>query len=228
MPTLKEIVSRNRQATQTLRKIKMRAHLNADTLFANIRKDLQRVPNHRAANASISLDDILMSAFAMFSLKDPSLLAFDERCHEEPESLHGVYGVVAIPSDTQMRTALDEVLPAQIRRPFRNVLHQLQRGKVLQKMTCMGGYLLLAVDGTGIHSSENIGADYCLIKERRNGKIEYHLQMLAGAFVAPGCKEVLPICPELSSVAKTAPPRTTADATPLSVSLPTCAVNIRI
>jgi hypothetical protein len=195
--TLKNIVSRNRQATQTLRKIKMRAHLNADTLFAIIRKDLQRVSDHRTANASIPLDDVLMSAFAMFSLKDPSLLAFDERRFEEPESLHGVYGVKTIPSETQMRTILDEVSPTCIRRPFRSVFHHLQRGKVLPKMTCLGGYLLLAVDGTGIHSSENIGADYCLTKERRNGRIEYHLQMLTGAFVSPSCKEVLPICPEL-------------------------------
>jgi len=56
---------------------------------------------------------------------------------------------------------------------------------------------LLALDGTGIHSSENIGADYCLTKERRDGKIEYHLQMVAGAFVSPNRNEVLPICPEL-------------------------------
>ena len=197
MSTIKKIVNRNRRETQTLRKIKMRAHLNADTLFALIRKDLHKVPDHRAANASIPLDDALMSAFAMFSLKDPSLLAFDDRRLEQPESLHGVYGVGLIPSDTQMRTILDEVMPTHLRKPFRSVFHQLQRGKVLPNMTCLGGYLLLAIDGTGIHSSENIGADYCLTKERRNGTIEYHLQMVTGAFVSPDCKEVLPLCPEL-------------------------------
>ena len=36
-----------------------------------------------------------------------------------------------------------------------------------------------------------------LTKERRNGTIEYHLQMVTGAFVSPGRKEVLPLCPEL-------------------------------
>jgi len=195
--TLKNCLSRDHQATRTLRKLKMRAHLNADALFAIIRKDLDQVPDHRAANASIPMGDILMSAFAMFSLKDPSLLAFDARRHEEPESLHGVYGVGVIPSDTHMRTTADEVLPTYLRQPFRSVFHQVQRGKVLPKMTCLGGHLLLAVDGTGIHSSENIGADYCLTRERRNGKIEYHLQMLAGAFVSPNRKEVIPVCPEL-------------------------------
>ena len=197
MSTLKNIANRTHRETQTYRKIKMRAHLNADALFALIRKDLHKVPDHRAANASIPLADALMSGFAMFSLKDPSLLAFDERRLERPESLHGVFGVGVIPSDTQMRTILDEVAPTHLRRAFRSVFHQLQRGKVLPKLTCLGGHLLLAIDGTGIHSSENIGADYCLTKERRDGTIEYHLQMVAGAFVSPDCKEVFVLCPEL-------------------------------
>jgi hypothetical protein len=68
--------------------------------------------------------------------------------------------VGVIPSDTQMRTILDEIVPTNIRRLFRGVFHQLQRGKILPRMTCLGGHLLLAIDGTGIHSSENIGADY--------------------------------------------------------------------
>ena len=197
MSTLKNIANRTHRETQTYRKIKMRAHLNADALFATIREDFAKVPDHRAANASIPLADALMSGFAMFSLKDPSLLAFDERRLERPESLHGVYGVGVIPSDTQMRTILDEVAPTHLRRAFRSVFHQLQRGKVLPKLTCLGGHLLLAIDGTGIHSSENIGADYCLTKERRDGTIEYHLQMVAGAFVSPDCKEVFVLCPEL-------------------------------
>jgi len=68
--TLKNFFRRNRQANQTLNKIKMRSHLNANALFALIREDQQNVPDHRAAaNASIPLDDALMSGFAMFSLK---------------------------------------------------------------------------------------------------------------------------------------------------------------
>ena len=197
MSTLKKHLNRHRQSGQTMRTIKMRAHLNADALFATIREDFGKVLDHHAANASIPLADALMSAFAMFSLKDPSLLAFDERRSERPESLHGVYGVGVIPSDTQMRTILDEVAPTQLRSAFRSVFHQLQRGKVLPKMTCLDGHLLLAIDGTGIHSSEHIGADYCLTRERRDGTIEYHLQMVAGAFVSPDCSEVVSICPEL-------------------------------
>lgn len=51
----------------------MRAHLIANALFAIIREDLPQLPDHRVANASIPMGNILMGAFAMFSLKDSSL-----------------------------------------------------------------------------------------------------------------------------------------------------------
>ncbi len=40
-----------------------------------------------------SLSDTLMAGFAMFSLKDPSLLAFDERRFAEPHNLKTIYGM---------------------------------------------------------------------------------------------------------------------------------------
>jgi len=43
MSTLKNFFRCNHKANQTLDKIKMRSHLNADALFALIREDLQKV-----------------------------------------------------------------------------------------------------------------------------------------------------------------------------------------
>ena len=71
----------------------VRKHLNADALIQLMRKDFQKIPDHRAGNAKISLDDALMSALAMFQLKDPSLLAFDKRRRKEPENLHTIWGI---------------------------------------------------------------------------------------------------------------------------------------
>jgi hypothetical protein len=65
-----------RQKTPFFRKLKVRTHLNADAMIAAIRKDFDNVPDHRARNAKIPLADALMSCFAMFSLKDTSLLPF--------------------------------------------------------------------------------------------------------------------------------------------------------
>lgn len=197
MSTIKSCVNRHRNAIKSLRNLKMRAHLNADAMFAKIRKDFEKVPDHRASNVKIPLADALMSGFAMFSLKDPSLLAFDKRRCTEPEGLHSVYHVGVIPCDSQMRAILDEVAPGNLRWPFRSIFLQAQRGKALEKMTWLDGHYLLALDGTGIYSSEEVSSDYCLRKRKRNGCVEYHQQMLAAAIVHPDRREVLPLCPEM-------------------------------
>lgn len=189
MATIKACVNRNRNAEKSYRKIKMRAHLNADSLFAHIRQDFAIIPDHRAGNIQVPLVDALMSGFAMFSLKDPSLLSFDERRQEDPDSY--------IPCDSQMRTILDPIHPSTLRKPFRTVFAQLQRGKAMEKMTWLAGHFLLAEDGTGIFSSETVSFEYCLKKRKRNGKVEYYQQMLAGAFVHPDRREVIPTCLEM-------------------------------
>lgn len=55
----------------------VRRHLNADALFKTVRSSFAQVAETRADNPQIAVADALMSAFAMFSLKDPSLLALD-------------------------------------------------------------------------------------------------------------------------------------------------------
>ena len=58
---------------------KERKHLSADALFRLVRSGFNTLPDHRSLDAEISLTDALMSAFAMFSLKSLSLLAFDKQ-----------------------------------------------------------------------------------------------------------------------------------------------------
>lgn len=60
----------------------VRQHLSADALFARLRPGLAQIADHRPGTPTISLPDALMSAFAMFSLKSSSLLAFDEERQE--------------------------------------------------------------------------------------------------------------------------------------------------
>jgi hypothetical protein len=55
---------------------KGRKHLSADALFRLVRSGFATIPDDRGGETEISLTDALMSAFAMFSLKSPSLLAW--------------------------------------------------------------------------------------------------------------------------------------------------------
>ncbi len=47
-----------------------------DNLLKRVRAGFEQIKDHRASNISISLSDALMSALAMFSIKDSSLLEF--------------------------------------------------------------------------------------------------------------------------------------------------------
>ena len=70
---------------------KARKHLSADALFHLVRSGFATIPDSRCDDGDISLTDALMSAFAMFSLKAPSLLAFDKERAEG--NLHTIYGI---------------------------------------------------------------------------------------------------------------------------------------
>ncbi len=135
-----------------------------------------------------------MSAFAMFSLKAPSLLAFDKERAEG--NLHTIYGIQRVPCDTHMREILDPVSPKWLRPVFKSVFRQLQRGKALEAMVFLDGHYLLALDGTGYFSSTTIHCESCLQKVHRNGSVTYSHQMLGAAIIHPDMRAVIPLMPE--------------------------------
>ena len=170
--------------------------LSADSLFAWIRSGFKKVPDRRAENAKISLPDALMSGFALFSLKDPSLLAFDER-RTTDSNLQSIYGIEHVPSDTQMRIILDDVEPKDIRSVFKDVLRRLDRNKELDKFRFLGGSYLVSLDGTGYFSSKKIHCSSCLQKvNKRTGEVTYHHQLMGGVIIHPNRREVIPLMPE--------------------------------
>jgi len=174
-----------------------RKHLSADALFAEIREQFSQVKDPRTGNVRISLTDALMSGFAMFSLKDPSLLAFDERRQQGDPNLGTVYGIERAPCDTQMRDILDAVDPSLLRPAFKRIFSQLQRGKALEQMRFLDRYYLLSGDGTGYYYSTKIGNEICLQKKPRGSDATvYHQQFYGAALVHPDFREVITFCPE--------------------------------
>ena len=111
---------------------KVRKHLCADALLRSIQDVFSHIPDHRKGDAEIPLGDALMSAFAMFSLKSPSLLAFDKVRAED--NLQSIYGMGRVPCDTSMRELLDPVEPEHVSPAFKRVFRHLQRvAKPLQR-----------------------------------------------------------------------------------------------
>lgn len=175
---------------------KTRKNLSAHALFQTIRSGFDQIADVRTGKPDISLTDALMSAFAMFSLKDPSLLAFDERRRDPNDNFRTIYGITTVPSDSHMRTILDPISPDHLRPLFAEIFRCLQRGKVLEDYVFLDGCYLLALDGTGYFSSSKIHCPSCIIKHHRGGGISYSHQLLGAALVHPDFKEVIPLAPE--------------------------------
>jgi len=177
-----------------MRAPKLRKHLSADALLSKLRSSFGDITDHRSGDVDISLSDALMSAFAMFSLKAPSLLAFDKERTED--NLQRVYGLERVPCDTSMREILDPVDPESLRPLFKGLFGALQRGKALEEMVFVEGHYLLALDGTGYFSSQQIHCESCLETHHRNGTVTYRHQMLGAALIHPDRREVIPLMPE--------------------------------
>lgn len=175
--------------------MKARKQLSADSLIRMIRAEFQAISDVRV-NPAIPLSDALMSAFAMFSLKDPSLLAFDQRRRDANDNFRSIYGIERVPSDTQMREILDVVDPKSLDPLFVAVCGRLQRGKGLEPFSYLDGHYLLSLDGTGYFSSSKIHCASCLEKHHRGGKVTYSHQMLGATLVHPDLKVVIPLAPE--------------------------------
>ena len=161
---------------------KPRKYLAADALIKRLRGRFESFADkRRAASVQHSLADCLMAAFAMFSLKDPSLLDFQRRLADG--NLNNMYRTDSVPSDTQLREVLDPLNPAGLNECFADLFYELQRGGQLKPFVFADGHYLLAIDGTGTFSSTKICCPHCLVKTNRAGVTEYYHQMVAAVLV---------------------------------------------
>jgi hypothetical protein len=176
----------------------MTEKLSCSALMRIVDESFSRVKGPEMRMGAISLKDCLLSAYALFSLKYPSLLQFDRHFREKVigHNLASIYGIKQVPSDTQMRERLDQLEPRQLRRSFQRLLAQCQRSGRLSLYRYEGGRYLVAIDGTGYFYSEEVHCEQCCEKHHRDGRVSYYHQILAAAIVHPKQKVVLPFAPE--------------------------------
>jgi hypothetical protein len=176
----------------------LRKYLSAPGLLQAIRVSFAQMADSRSG-CEIPLVDALMSGVAVFGLKYPSLLKFDEAYSEEAvirANLKSLYGVKRAPCDTQLRTRLDTVEPERLRPAFGAVHRHLQRHKALEAYEYLDGYYLVSLDGTGQFASSAISCPQCCVKKKGQANESYYHQLLAAVIVHPQLKSVLPLMPE--------------------------------
>jgi hypothetical protein len=169
-----------------------------DELISRVRSGLLEIADHRmsAGNLQYTLIDNLMAGFAMFSLKDSSLLEFRELIQERQENLRRIYHLEKIPQDSALRQTIDGVAPSALQRQFSPLISWLKEHNIWSSRRVLEKYHAVSVDGTGYFSSSNTCCDHCLVKEHRNGNTTYHHQLLVAVNVHPDEATVFPLMAE--------------------------------
>lgn len=160
----------------------VKKHLSADGLHKAVINSLQKEKLKELKKSAYSWKDCVMSGLAIFGLKFPSLLKFEERNKEDAvirRNLKNLYHVEVAPSDTCMRERLDELSPGNLRRPFRTIFAFLQRGKMLERFSYLNNHYIISIDGTGQFSSNKIHCQNCCEKYHREEKAGYNYQRIA-------------------------------------------------
>jgi hypothetical protein len=184
-------------------------------MMATLSEEFAQLPDHRRANSSYEVADVLHSAFAMFSLKSPSLLAFKEQSKQEEKNLKAIYRIEAIPSDTQRRTTLAPLAPSPLRTLFATLFYKLNEAGVIKEYEYWKNRVIVSVDGVEHFSSTKVHCDHCTTRTHRNGETSYHHAGLAAVVVHPDQEEVFTLDFEPFSM-RTAPRRTIVNAMPPS------------
>lgn len=180
-------------------KRKLKKSLSAENLIKTVSKYARELSDLSTKRKSpIDLHDYLMSSIAMFKLKYPSLLQFDND-RIDPANAHNLktlFHVNQVPCDTALRERLDELDPQLLRKMFTRLFSVAQRNKVLESFEFLNGAYLCSIDGTGCFHSKSIHCENCCEKNHRDGTVSYYHQMLCSVLIHPDKSNVIPFCPE--------------------------------
>ncbi len=170
-----------------------------DVLVEKVYQSACQIPDHRKNSTDYSLSGAIMSGFAMFSLKDPSLLSFVDNYEARRENLEQIFKIDAIPTDQSLRKILDPVEPIHLLPAYKALLQQAPVEDILEQRLCfepLGGYLAIAADGTQHFCSNHTNCPHCLVRKLKNGELQYYHQMVAACVVKPYEKTVFPVFSE--------------------------------
>jgi hypothetical protein len=168
----------------------LRKSLHLDGLLRDLGTYFSTIKDSRKSNSSYSLRDVLMTGYAIFSLKYPSLLNLESRTEITEENLKKVYGLSNIISDSGLRKVLDNVSWRHLRRYFLGHFKQLKELGIVQNFRYLQAYNLVSIDGVKYFDSKKIHCPCCLEKTLSNQEVIYSHAMLCAAMVHPKAKDV--------------------------------------
>ncbi len=153
----------------------------------------------QASNATrYNIKDTVLAAFSVFFMQCESFLEHQRQMHSRcgQDNAQSLFGLKRIPTTPQIRNILDEIAASGLFRVFTWVYQALERGGYLKPYHCLGGHLLVDLDGTQYFSSQTIHCDYCSSRTHKNGTVTYFHSAILPVIVAPGHPQVISLAPE--------------------------------
>jgi hypothetical protein len=169
-----------------------------ESLIGELKDVCSGLPDQRKGprrDGEYTMADIGLSAFSVFFMGSPSFLGH-QRALEEGHgrsNCQSLFGMSAIPTDNYIRLMLDGAPTAAFDPLF---FKTIETEGVLDPFRCLGGRVLIALDGTEHFCSRKIHCARCSKRRRTDGGTEYFHTFLGASIVAPGHKQVLPLPPE--------------------------------
>lgn len=170
-----------------------------DHLIGSIRKRMGAFYDRRTGkNKKYTMEDIALSAFAVFYTQCPSFLAGQKAMEQNKgrSNAQTLFQIQKIPCDNHIRDTLDEVAPEELYPLYDEIFESLREQQVLTAFQTIKGTTPIALDGTWYFSSENIHCEQCSTINHKNGVTTHYHSAITPVIVAPGHKHAVALRPE--------------------------------
>ncbi|MGH2416117.1 MAG: hypothetical protein ACRDEA_20990 [Microcystaceae cyanobacterium] len=155
-------------------------------------------PRQPSNGTKYTVKDALLSAFSAFFMQCESFLEHQRHMQTQRgrDNAQTLFEVEQIPTDNQIRNILDEIAASILFPIFNWVYQSLQAGGYLKSYECLGGHLLVALDGSEYFSSEKVNCPHCSHRTHKNGQVSYFHRAIRPVIVAPAHENVFALAPE--------------------------------
>ena len=174
--------------------------LSFGVMLGFITKALAIIKDPRqASNATrYSIKDTVLAAFSVFFMQCESFLEHQRQMHSRcgQDNAHSLFGLTQIPTTPQIRNILDGIAARELFCVFTWIYRRLERDGYLKPYHCLGGHLLVGLDGTQYFSSQTIHCECCSSRTHKNGTITYFHSAILPVIVAPSQPQVISLVPE--------------------------------
>lgn len=170
-----------------------------DILVKMLRQIAQTVPDKRTGNnTSKKISDALLGAFAVFYTQSPSFLSYQKSMQKSnsENNARSLFGIEEILSTSHICRLMDAVAPSYIYPVFQTILDGLNSCGILSDFRSYSKNLVVALDGTGYFSSNEIHCDSCSQTHQSNGAILYSHTAVTPVVINPGSNKVISFQPE--------------------------------